>query len=264
LLSLLSLFARADNREERTKSDNRFPPGKRFFFGPDGIPTCESTGGSMDRKIAIFDTTLRDGMQGIEINYTLEDKLEIAAKLDELGIDYIEGGFPLSNDKEAEFFRRVRDMSFSHAKVASFGSTRKAGGQAHSDGHIRALLDAETPVVVVVGKTWTEHVTKVIGTDLEENLRMISDSISFLKKEGREVVFDMEHFFDGYKANREYARRYWMPANPPVPMFWCSAIPTAAPCPMRFRISTGISLNRAMRTWEATFTMTAVPPWQTA
>jgi 2-isopropylmalate synthase len=88
----------------------------------------------MDRKIAIFDTTLRDGMQGIEINYTLEDKLEIAAKLDELGIDYIEGGFPLSNDKEAEFFRRVRDMSFSHAKVASFGSTRKAGGQAHSDG----------------------------------------------------------------------------------------------------------------------------------
>jgi 2-isopropylmalate synthase len=161
----------------------------------------------MDRKIAIFDTTLRDGMQGIEINYTLEDKLEIAAKLDELGIDYIEGGFPLSNDKEAEFFRRVRDMSFSHAKVASFGSTRKAGGQAHSDGHIRALLDAETPVVVVVGKTWTEHVTKVIGTDLEENLRMISDSISFLKKEGREVVFDMEHFFDGYKANREYAQK---------------------------------------------------------
>jgi 2-isopropylmalate synthase len=161
----------------------------------------------MSRKIAIFDTTLRDGMQGIEINYTLEDKLEIAQRLDELGVDYIEGGFPLSNEKEAEFFKRVKNMSFKHASVAAFGSTRKAGGKAETDGHIRALLDAETTTVVIVGKTWTEHVTKVIGTDLDENLRMIADSIGFLKSEGREVVFDLEHFFDGYKANPEYAVR---------------------------------------------------------
>ena len=161
----------------------------------------------MSRNIAIFDTTLRDGMQGIEINYTLEDKLEIARKLDELGIDYIEGGFPLSNEKEAEFFKRVKSMHFGHARVASFGSTRKAGGQAESDGHIRALLEAQTSTVVIVGKTWTEHVHKVIGTDLDENLQMIADSIGFLKKEGREVVFDMEHFFDGWKDDKEYALR---------------------------------------------------------
>lgn len=161
----------------------------------------------MSRKVEIFDTTLRDGMQGLEINYSLEDKLEIAQKLDDLGIDYIEGGFPLSNEKEAEFFRRIQSMNLRHARVASFGSTRKAGGAAESDGHIRALLDAETSTVVVVGKTWTEHVTRVIGTDPEENLRMIDDSISFLKKQGRVVVFDMEHFFDGWKGNEQYARK---------------------------------------------------------
>ena len=161
----------------------------------------------MKQNITIFDTTLRDGMQGIEINYTLEDKLEIAQKLDEMGIDYIEGGFPLSNEKEHEFFRRVRTMNFRHARIASFGSTRKAGGQAASDGHIRALLESETETVVIVGKTWPEHVHKVINTDLDENLRMIADSISFLKQEGREVIFDMEHFFDGWKDDRDYALR---------------------------------------------------------
>ena len=159
----------------------------------------------MSRNIEIFDTTLRDGMQGIEINYTLEDKLNIAQKLDEMHIDYIEGGFPLSNEKEAKFFKRVRSMNFSHSRIASFGSTRKAEGKAESDGQIRALLDAQTSTVVIVGKTWTEHVHKVIGTNLDENLRMIADSIGFLKKEGREVIFDMEHFFDGWKGNKGYA-----------------------------------------------------------
>ncbi len=159
----------------------------------------------MGKQIAIFDTTLRDGMQGIEISYTLEDKIEIATKLDGMGIDYIEGGFPLSNDMEAEFFKRVKNMSFKNAKVASFGSTRKAGGAAGSDSHIRALLEAETQTVVIVGKTWIEHVKKVIGTDVDENLRMIEDSIAFLKKEGREVVFDLEHFFDGWKDDSNYA-----------------------------------------------------------
>jgi 2-isopropylmalate synthase len=159
------------------------------------------------RSISIFDTTLRDGMQGIEISYTLEDKLQIAHALDDLGIDYIEGGFPLSNEKEAAFFKEVRKSTFKHARVLAFGSTRKPEGSANTDSHIRALLDAETPGVVVVGKTSLGHVEKVLGTSPEENLRMIADSISFLKSEGREVIFDLEHFFDGYKDNPEYAIR---------------------------------------------------------
>jgi len=161
----------------------------------------------MSRTIHIFDTTLRDGMQGIEVNFSLEDKLEIAKKLDEMGVDYIEGGFPLSNQKEADFFKRIKSMSIQHAHIASFGSTRKAGGRADRDAHIRALLDAETETVVIVGKSWTQHVLKVLETDLEENLRMISDSISFLKKEGREVIFDLEHFFDGWKDTSDYSIR---------------------------------------------------------
>ncbi|MBN2352616.1 MAG: citramalate synthase [Spirochaetales bacterium] len=157
------------------------------------------------KKIDIFDTTLRDGMQGLEINFTLDDKLEIARKLDEFKIDYIEGGFPLSNDLEAEFFRRIRREKLSHAKIVAFGSTRKPKGKAESDPQITALIEAETPAVVVVGKAWTAHVDLVLKTTREENLNMIRDSISVLKKEGREVIFDLEHFFDGYKADPAYA-----------------------------------------------------------
>ena len=146
-------------------------------------------------------------MQGLEISYTLEDKLQIAHALDDLKIDYIEGGFPLSNEKEAAFFTEVRKTTFKHSKVMSFGSTRKPGGSADSDANIRALLDAQTPGAVVVGKTWKAHVDKVLGTDEEENLRMIADSVSFLKKEGLEVIFDLEHFFDGYKDDPAYAIR---------------------------------------------------------
>ena len=157
--------------------------------------------------LQIFDTTLRDGMQGMEINYTLEDKLQIARALDEMKIDFIEGGFPLSNEKEAGFFREVRKMSFTHAMICAFGSTRRPGGRAAGDPQIRALLDAETAAVVVVGKTWRAHVSKVLGTTEDENLRMIADSIETLKKEGRHVVFDLEHFFDGYADDPEYALR---------------------------------------------------------
>jgi 2-isopropylmalate synthase len=159
------------------------------------------------KRLKVFDTTLRDGMQGLEINYTLEDKLQIAHALDDFRIDYIEGGFPLSNEKEAAFFREVRKTTFAHAKVLAFGSTRKPNGSAKSDTHIAALLDAETPGVVVVGKTWLAHVRQVLGTTDDENLRMIEDSISFLKREGREVIFDLEHFFDGYKDDPAYALR---------------------------------------------------------
>ncbi|MFP4114742.1 MAG: citramalate synthase [Spirochaetota bacterium] len=159
------------------------------------------------KQLQVFDTTLRDGMQGLEINYTLEDKLQIAKALDEMKIDFIEGGFPMSNEKEAAFFREVRKMTFSHAMVCAFGSTRRPGGLADRDPHITALLEAETPGVVVVGKTWRAHVEKVLGTDDEENLRMISDSIETLKKAGRYVVFDLEHFFDGYLDDPAYALR---------------------------------------------------------
>ena len=157
-------------------------------------------------KVFLFDTTLRDGMQGTGINYTLKDKMEIARRLDETGLDYIEGGFPLANDKEAEFFRVLRREPLSRARLAAFGSTRKPGNKAQSDAHIQALLAAETPVVVIVGKAWQLHVETVLATTAQENLAMIDDSIRTLKKEGREVIFDLEHFFDGWKVHPEYSR----------------------------------------------------------
>jgi 2-isopropylmalate synthase len=157
------------------------------------------------RKTVIYDTTLRDGMQGQGINYTLEDKIQIALAMDEFGIDYIEGGFPLSNRKEAEFFQRMRKENLRHARVVAFGSTRKPRGKAGSDPQIAALLNAETPTVIVVGKTWKAHVRDVLQTTPEENLAMISDSLSTLKAEGREVFYDLEHFFDGYKDDPAYA-----------------------------------------------------------
>jgi 2-isopropylmalate synthase len=160
----------------------------------------------MDR-VFLFDTTLRDGMQGTGINYTLKDKLEIARRLDEVGIDYVEGGFPLANEKEAAFFQQMKKEPLKRARLAAFGSTRKPGNQASSDPNIRALLEAETPVVVVVGKSWVLHVEHVLGTTPEENLALIDDSIRLLKAEGREVIFDLEHFFDGWKAHPEYSRR---------------------------------------------------------
>jgi 2-isopropylmalate synthase len=157
------------------------------------------------KQIIIYDTTLRDGMQGTGISYTLEDKIQIAHKLDELAIDYIEGGFPLSNEKEAQFFKEMKKEKLLHAKIVAFGSTRAPHTKAANDVHMNALLDAETPTVIVVGKAWTAHVREVIKTTLEENLAMIHDSISMLKNQGREVFFDLEHFFDGYKEDPEYA-----------------------------------------------------------
>ncbi|NNM54561.1 MAG: citramalate synthase, partial [Spirochaetales bacterium] len=160
-----------------------------------------------ENRVFVFDTTLRDGMQGTGINYSLKDKLDIARRLDELGVDYIEGGFPLANEKEEAFFHQIRKSPLQHARLAAFGSTRKPRGQAASDPHIQALLEAETPVVVVVGKAWSSHVEAVLGTNLEENLEMIHDSLITLKKEGREVIFDLEHFFDGWKTHPDYSLR---------------------------------------------------------
>src|SRR5215813_10494052 len=158
-------------------------------------------------RIHIYDTTLRDGSQGEGINFSLQDKLLLTRRLDELGIDYIEGGYPLSNPKDFEYFQEVRKLTLRHAKVAAFGMTRRKGVAPADDTCLKALLDAQTPVVTIVGKTWDLHVHEVLGTTLEENLRMIADSVGYCKAQGREVFYDAEHFFDGYRASPEYAVR---------------------------------------------------------
>jgi 2-isopropylmalate synthase len=155
----------------------------------------------------VYDTTLRDGSQGEGVNFSLQDKLLLTAKLDELGVDFIEGGYPLSNPKDFEYFRAVRELPLRHAKVVAFGMTRRKNSPPESDTCLKALLDAETSHVTIVGKTWDFHVTDVLGATLEENLRMIADSVAFCKSRGREVFYDAEHFFDGYRANPEYALR---------------------------------------------------------
>lgn len=156
-------------------------------------------------RIAIYDTTLRDGSQGEGVNFSLQDKLLLTRRLDDLGVDYIEGGYPLSNPKDAEYFRAVKNIPLKHAKVCSFGMTRRKNCDPATDTCISALLDAGTPVVTIVGKTWDFHVTNVIGTTPDENLRMIADSVAYCKAAGREVMYDAEHFFDGFRANPEYA-----------------------------------------------------------
>lgn len=156
-------------------------------------------------RVFTYDCTLRDGEQGEGISLSLEDKLRIVVRLDALGVDYVEGGFPASNPKDIEFFRRVRELPLSHVRVAAFGSTCRKGVAACDDAGLADLLGSGAPTVTIVGKTWDAQVTRALQTSLDENLRMISDSVTFLKQQGREVVFDAEHFFDGYKANSEYA-----------------------------------------------------------
>ena len=156
-------------------------------------------------RIATYDTTLRDGEQAEGITFSLEDKLKVAKRLDAFGIDYIEGGFPGSNPKDDAFFARVGELGLSHAKVVAFGSTCKKGAAAADDEGLAALVASGAPAVCIFGKTWDAQVADVLQTTPEENLRMIADSVAFLKTAGREVVFDAEHFFDGYKANAEYA-----------------------------------------------------------
>lgn len=159
------------------------------------------------RTIEIYDTTLRDGTQGEGISLSLQDKLQITERLDEIGVDYVEGGYPLSNEKDAEYFQRVRKMPLRHARVCAFGMTRRKGVKAADDPGMLALLRSEAPVCTVVGKTWDFHVTDVLRVSLEENLEMIRDSVRYLAESGREVFYDAEHFFDGWKANPAYAAR---------------------------------------------------------
>ncbi|MEJ2150501.1 MAG: citramalate synthase, partial [Chloroflexota bacterium] len=160
---------------------------------------------SGDNVVEVYDTTLRDGTQREGISLSLEDKVRIARRLDQLGVTYIEGGWPGSNPKDIEFFERAQDIEWQHAYIAAFGSTCRVGTQPEDDANLRMMLDANTPVCTVVGKTWTLHVTDVLRTTLDENLRLIEESLAYLVAQGRRVVYDAEHFFDGYKADPAYS-----------------------------------------------------------
>ena len=155
--------------------------------------------------VTVYDTTLRDGTQGTGISFSVQDKLRVAERLDEFGVDYIEGGWPGSNPKDIEFFAEAAKRSWKHAKITAFGMTRRGGVKVEDDAQVRQLLEAGTGVITVVGKTWPLHVTEVFGVTLEENLAMIRDTVAFLKREGREVFYDAEHFFDSYREDPEYS-----------------------------------------------------------
>ena len=162
------------------------------------------------RRIEIYDTTLRDGSQGEGVSFSLQDKLLVTERLDHVGVDYIEGGYPASNDKDEQYFRRVAEMRRSgqlqHAQIVAFGMTRRRGVKADQDPGLKALLSAETDVITIVGKTSDFHVREVLRVSLEENLAMIAESIAYLVSQKRKVIYDAEHFFDGWLANPEYAK----------------------------------------------------------
>ncbi len=157
------------------------------------------------QKVIVYDSTLRDGAQAQGVSFTVEDKLKIVQQLDDLGVSYIEAGNPGSNPKDLAFFERVSSLDLKHAKIIAFGSTRKIGIKAKEDKNLQSLLSANTDSVAIFGKSWDYQVTNILRTTLAENLAMISDTISYLKQQGKEVVFDAEHFYDGYKTNPEYA-----------------------------------------------------------
>jgi 2-isopropylmalate synthase len=157
--------------------------------------------------LKIYDTTLRDGTQGEGISFSVTDKLLIAQRLDQFGVDYIEGGFPGSNPRDIAFFAQAKDLKLRHARLAAFGATRRAGAKAAEDPQMKSLLESGMPVLTLVGKTWLLHVREILRTTPEENLAMIEDSIRYLVSEGREVVYDAEHFYDGYLDDPEYALR---------------------------------------------------------
>lgn len=158
-------------------------------------------------KIYTFDTTLRDGTQGESVSFSVEDKLQIAQKLDELGIDYIEGGWPGSNPKDKQFFERATDLKLMHAKLTAFGSTRFARNPVDKDPNVRELVQAGTPVISIFGKSWDLHTKRALGISEEENLALIGETVAYLKQHGKEVVYDAEHFFDGYTSNPDFALR---------------------------------------------------------
>src|SRR5262245_14423577 len=167
----------------------------------------------MTPGLEIYDTTLRDGTQGEGVTFSVGDKLRIAERLDAFGVHYIEGGWPGSNPRDIEFFAHARQRTFTRARLAAFGSTRRKETAADRDEQVRLLIDAGTPVVTIFGKTWLLHVLEVLQTTPEENLSMIEDTVRFLKAHGRFVVYDAEHAFDGCKDDREYAFATWQAAE---------------------------------------------------
>jgi 2-isopropylmalate synthase len=167
----------------------------------------------MKPEVEIYDTTLRDGSQGEGINFSVMDKLRIAEKLDQFGVHYIEGGWPGSNPKDIEFFAEARRKKFKNARLAAFGATRRKGVPVEKDEQVRLLIDAGTPVVTVVGKTWLLHVKEVLKATPEENLAMIADTVRYLKDHGKYVVYDAEHSFDGYDEEPEYSIATWQAAE---------------------------------------------------
>lgn len=156
-------------------------------------------------RVTIYDTTLRDGTQGTGISFSVLDKIRVAERLDQFGVNYIEGGWPGSNPRDAAFFEEASKRQWKHAKISAFGMTRRGKMKVEEDPQVKLLLDAKTPVVCIVGKTWPLHVTEVFGVSLEENLAMISDTVAYLKSHGREVLYDAEHFFDSFKEDPDYS-----------------------------------------------------------
>ncbi|MFQ5719334.1 MAG: citramalate synthase [Acidobacteriota bacterium] len=173
---------------------------------PEGLTACPAASGGR-RRVRLYDTTLRDGTQGLGFNLTLDDKLSILRKLDEIGVDYVEGGYPLSNPKDIAFFQETARVPCQTSRLAAFGMTRRKGMTVEQDPGMQALLASASPVVTVVGKTWEFHVREVLGVDLDENLRMIEDTMAFFSGHGREAIYDAEHFFDAWKADPVYASR---------------------------------------------------------
>lgn len=165
------------------------------------------------KKIEVFDTTLRDGGQTQGVSFSVGDKLKIVELLDDLGVDYIEGGWPGSNPKDVEFFQKVKNLKLKNAKIVAFGSTRRKNIKPQQDQNLQAIISSGVEIACIFGKTWKLHVEKALQTTLEENLNMIFDSIKFLKDNGLKVIYDLEHFFDGYKSDKEYALRCLETAN---------------------------------------------------
>ncbi|MFA6547063.1 MAG: citramalate synthase, partial [Limisphaerales bacterium] len=167
----------------------------------------------MKPAVELYDTTLRDGSQGEGVNFSVADKLRIAERIDAFGIHYIEGGWPGSNPKDIEFFAQAKRRKFKHAKLAAFGSTRKKATPVERDDQVRLLIEAETPVVTIYGKTSMLHVKEVLRCTPDENLGMIGDTVRYLKDHGKFVIYDAEHCFDGYKLDPEYAIATWQAAE---------------------------------------------------
>ncbi len=158
-------------------------------------------------RVFIYDTTLRDGTQGENVSFSVDDKLSVARKLDELGVDYIEGGWPGSNPRDKEFFKRTGELELKHARIAAFGSTRYPRNKVEADPNVRALLEAQTPVVTIFGKSWDLHTERALKITEKQNLAMIAETVKHIKDQGREVIYDAEHFFDGYNSNADFALR---------------------------------------------------------